>query len=332
MLIYGSFVNGSATDKSDLDLIYVPRTERGNTLGRTFILDGIGFDIWRADWERLEQFARFDDMRVSILADSRLVYYYSEHDRIRYESLRQQARDIENGLLTPELLDKTRSHLCKAKEHFADLCLGNGFANVGRILYKILDAVFLVNHTYLRFGIKKCVEELERLPELPEKLADLFLAAAEAGSVKQAIERCADLIRTTEAFVNKKESGMKESEMKEFENCHQEDAVDFTGLTGLYEEIASTWNKVRYSCGEKNSVTACLAAASLSNELMYVQQSIGKPSQSFSDFSNCAPSDFERLIKTANEAEKDFVSLLNEHQIPIRRYNLIDDLRKDLLR
>ena len=74
MLIYGSCVNGTTHGKSDLDLLFIPSTERGMGLARTFILDGIGFDLWGTDWALLERFASFDDMRVSVLAESRLVY------------------------------------------------------------------------------------------------------------------------------------------------------------------------------------------------------------------------------------------------------------------
>lgn len=37
VLLYGSFINGTANPKSDIDCYFIPRTERGYELAKTFI-------------------------------------------------------------------------------------------------------------------------------------------------------------------------------------------------------------------------------------------------------------------------------------------------------
>ena len=45
VLLYGSYINGTANSKSDVDCYYIPKTERGYNLGIGFIIDGVGYDL-----------------------------------------------------------------------------------------------------------------------------------------------------------------------------------------------------------------------------------------------------------------------------------------------
>lgn len=46
VLIYGSYINGTAHSKSDVDCYYIPKTERGYHLAADFIIDSVGYDIF----------------------------------------------------------------------------------------------------------------------------------------------------------------------------------------------------------------------------------------------------------------------------------------------
>lgn len=48
----GSYVTGNSTELSDVDLFYIPRTEN-HALSETFILNGIGYDIFPLSWDTL---------------------------------------------------------------------------------------------------------------------------------------------------------------------------------------------------------------------------------------------------------------------------------------
>jgi hypothetical protein len=67
VVIMGSYIYGETHSRSDLDMFFVPNTERGYNLGFTFIIDGIGFDYWPISWERLEHIANFDERITSII-------------------------------------------------------------------------------------------------------------------------------------------------------------------------------------------------------------------------------------------------------------------------
>ena len=318
MMIYGSYVNGTANETSDLDMIYVPKTERGRRLARTFMLAGSGNDLWGTDWERLERYASFDDMKVSVLTDSRLVYYDTEEDKQRYEALKKRAQDIENGPLTPDLVEKAEGHLATAKQYYGALCLGDNLTAAGGILFEINNVICLLNHTYLRFGMKRFLKEMSGMKRLPTGFLDAFQKVSGAETHEQAKEACHDLINLVDGFL---------TVMKQ-EIVPRAVPADFTGL---YEEISTHWNKIRLSCARNDALTALLAATSLQAELDYVQQRLDADIAGLHFINHYNPCNLSGFACAAQKAEDAFVALLNESGVPICSYNTVDEFKRSLL-
>lgn len=68
--IYGSYLNGTANSKSDVDCYFVPKTTRGYEMAVTFILDGVGYDIFPMTWERLGAIA---ELRTDVMKQENFV-------------------------------------------------------------------------------------------------------------------------------------------------------------------------------------------------------------------------------------------------------------------
>ncbi|MBS4201783.1 nucleotidyltransferase domain-containing protein [Bacillus sp. FJAT-49732] len=318
LFIYGSVVNGTANENSDLDMIFVPKTERGWNLASTFILNGTGNDLWCVNWERLESFANFDDMRVSILANSHLVYYASEEDRERYEKLKRQIAEIQNGPLTPKLIEKANQHLITAKRYYAELCLSNNLSAAGEILFEISDTLCLLNHTFLHFGGKQMLKELSTLNRLPEGFIETFQKVVAVKDDEQTQKACFDLINCVDAF---------------FKTIKNEIIlpVSMSHFTGLYEELSSHWNKIRYSCEKGDVLSVFLAASNLQAELNYVQEQTGihNPDLNFIDYYN--PDNLSSFALAANKAEETFVKILKDGNVPIVSFNNVGDVKNMLM-
>jgi hypothetical protein len=73
--VHGSYFYNDTHELSDIDLYFVPKTERGFKLGQTFILNGIGFDFWALSWDRLERIANHEEKITSIITDGKIVYW-----------------------------------------------------------------------------------------------------------------------------------------------------------------------------------------------------------------------------------------------------------------
>lgn len=80
--------------KSDLDMYYFAKTERGRNLGKVFIIDGVGFDFWSIPWELLERIANYDEKITSIITEGKMIYYGSDEDLERFNKLKDKALDI----------------------------------------------------------------------------------------------------------------------------------------------------------------------------------------------------------------------------------------------
>lgn len=314
LLIYGSCVNGTSHEISDLDMIFVPKTERGRNLAKTFILNGVGYDLWGTDWNRLERFANFEDMKVSVIADSQLVYYASEEDRQRYEALKSQVKSIADGVLTPDLLQKAKGHLQKAKQYYGDLCIQQNLTAAGGILMEIGYTVCLLNHSYLHYGTKKMFEELSCLERLPEHFIPIFRAVAE--QPETAKENCAALIQMTQKFVSA---------------VGREQFSTPCDLTGLYEEMVSHWNKIRFFCAKGDVMGVFMAATSLQYELDCVQGDLGVQMDELHFFDQFDPHNLQAFSIKADQAEIAFLQLLHMMNITITRYETGEQLRQSLI-
>lgn len=314
LLVYGSCLNGTSHEKSDLDVLCIPRTPRGREMAHTFLLDGVGYDVWAADWDLLERLARFEDLRVSILADSRLVWRASEADEARYRALAEQARAVEAGPLTRSLWELARTHLDRAKQYYGEVCLSGRPAFVGGVLHEVCGAVCLLNRTYLRFGCKRTVEELSRM-ELPEGFLSAYRELAEHPS-KTPEASCAFLIRAAEGML---------AEARHTLPAYPEE------LCGLYEEIASCWNKIRFACGTGDAVQAFLASVSLQSELDDVRNTLDVRCEELEFLREFDAYNLPRLRERADRAEEALVRLLRENGIPIVRCGTLEDVRRLLL-
>ena len=71
--LFGSHVNGTANEHSDLDCYFVPKTGEGRALARTFLIQGVGYDFFPLTWERLEGLARLEEPLLPLLGDARVL-------------------------------------------------------------------------------------------------------------------------------------------------------------------------------------------------------------------------------------------------------------------
>ncbi|MCL1830467.1 MAG: hypothetical protein FWG21_03455, partial [Oscillospiraceae bacterium] len=89
--VEGSSINN---DRHGVDFDYfVPATERGNNLSQTFIINGIGNDLYPRSWERTEATAEMKDLATQCLGKAKILYAKSKEDEERFEAIRQRLFD-----------------------------------------------------------------------------------------------------------------------------------------------------------------------------------------------------------------------------------------------
>ena len=68
---------------------FVPVSEKGEELAQTFILEGVGHDIWCVPWERLEKYVGLEEYKITCLADSEVLYAWSIKKIVQHLSVAQ---------------------------------------------------------------------------------------------------------------------------------------------------------------------------------------------------------------------------------------------------
>ena len=80
----------SLNENEDTVSYFIPITDKGRNFAQTFILSGIGYDIWGIEWERMEKFASLEEYNVTVLADAKILYARTPKDAERFEALKEK--------------------------------------------------------------------------------------------------------------------------------------------------------------------------------------------------------------------------------------------------
>ena len=317
---YGSYANGTADEKSDVDFYFVPKTEKAWELANTFIVNGIGYDFWGISWERLEKIANFDDKFVSLLDGAKVLYSSSAEDEKRFNELKQHIEKIINSPLSADTLLKAHQHIIEAEKYYFSLISNNNSKskklNAGKILLTISDALCLMNNSFLKYGIKKHNEEISNLKNLPEQFSYFYRSIINAKKNDDIEKLCLIIILSAKKLYE--DLNKNNESKKELEKC----------LRGLYEEISSSWNKLYKACDDKNPELAFLAGVNLQDELDNVLSECGLEQIDF--LSRYDNTNLNAYKEAAKKAEAQFVLYLEENNIKINRYSSTEELEKAL--
>jgi len=254
LALYGSYLNGTAGERSDIDVYFIPADESARSsareiardFARTFLLDGVGYDIYPRSWENLAAIASMESFMTPCLADVQ-VLYGTDAAKMRFASLQEKLRG--------NLADAA---YCRriAKKRFAEACR---LADTpGYLLMALGDVIAALNGRYFRYGIKRYLTELALMENKP---AD-FIAAAGALIASPTRGGCEALIASVGAY-----TGFA-AEIPPVTH-ESEPPKDAANVASLYEEISSTFGKI-YTAAENGDVTyAFLAASNLAGELAW---------------------------------------------------------------
>ena len=229
---------------------FVPCTKRGETLARTFILDGVGYDIWGVSWARLEGFAGLSEYNITVLADGEILYARTEEDRERFKALQR--------LLFQNLADRAKMRSCaleayaQAKTLYTQMLFAEGCdvrLGAGYVLDYLARAIAFTNHRYFRFSQTEQLKELKSMTDVPDGFAALYQSVIREKSESGQKELCFRLMCIIQDFLLKASPD---------EGCDQESPREqnFQDLADWYGELSYTWLRLRHyaACGDAMKV------------------------------------------------------------------------------
>lgn len=258
--IAGSFESGDFHEKSDLDLVIIANNESANILNKCFILNGIGFDIYCSKWNRFETMAQYSNPHVSKLLHLDIVYSKDKESKERYLDLRQELLKNISNKEANEV--KAYNFYNQALKEFGQFILcedaDSRLQHLFTISTNIENFLFLLNSSYLRRGIKRVIEELGNLKELPDEFIENYKKIFVYQNLIDLKDNVTALMKSLKAFVSKRET--KKNKEESLKQLTAED------LQGLYEEAFSNWKGKIEEAKEKNDFYSQFMAIASCNE------------------------------------------------------------------
>ncbi len=312
VVLIGSWLYGEAHARSDLDLYFVPKTERGRRLGFTFMIDGIGFDFWPISWERLERIANHEERITSILTEGRVIHSASDADTARFNQLRAHALDTGDiGTFLEKAsgkLDEAYPELCRLLESDR---LSEARTAAVRLVGVLAEALALLNRRPIRRGRGKLKSEVQAMPLVPEgfpELYDVVFRSREAFEIRLAGDT---LFRNTQALLaGERRIPAGSPPLAE-------------SLSGFFEELVNLYNKIDRAVAVGDPVTALYASVELAFEIEQALDGTGLSPESLPlpDLAEAYdPEDLSGLHRAAHRHRQVFEGFLEEQGVRIRTF------------
>lgn len=246
---------------------FVPITERGYQFGRTFILNGEGFDIWGISWERLEKFANLDEYNITCLADGEILYARTEEDARRFENLKKRQKENLSDRVT--MRKRALTAYAQAKNIFTEMLFAeNSDAKMcaGYVLDYLAQAVAFSNLRYFRKAQTAQMEELSSMKSIPEDFLPIYRRIIEEPDVSMQKKLCREAIRIVQQFLEAQSP---------FHADGEKNKADFQMLADWYAELSYTWLRIRHYAKRNDAVKVYMWGIMLQQELNSVCAEFG---------------------------------------------------------
>lgn len=293
---------------------FVPANENGNKLAQTFIIDGVGHDLYPRSWERIERMAEFNDDFTFGLGDAKILYFRSEEDKNRFVAMQERLKVNlkDKGFMLKKALEKLDAAMeIYRTMMFEDLLYKVRMA-AGFIARYLSIAIVCINGTYFKQRLDLETVELAQMKEIPENFIAYYEAIVKAKSVEELKKLSCEIISTTRKFIAGHKPQKTEKEIK----------PNFEDLADWYEEGSLTWRRIYHHCNTQNYERAFPDAINLQNELNIIKEEFG-----LSEMDLLGSFDTVNLIafkQRAYELEQYIISEIENHGVILNKYDTLE--------
>ena len=313
---YGSHWNGTAGPLSDVDCYFVPKTERGQEFGGQFILQEVGYDIFPLSWERLGGIARLEEPLTPLVGDAQVLYCGDQGDLERFQALERELRQcLQDSAYCREMAEK---RFFRAGEEWdrlktGDLCSRRLAA--GLLLMDAAEAVAFANGTYFHRGLKGQFADLQAMVQTPEGFLAFYQQVIQAGDAQTLEKACGELLALLGDWLGRTRPAPAPPQ-REGETGQRKDAA---ALGPWYEELSSTFQKLR-SCRDRGDwVLAFLSAVCLQRELEGIALEYAVPR--YQVLGAYQWDDLDPLVQAADRAETALTAAIRQSGGIIKEYD-----------
>lgn len=241
---------------------FVPITKKGEEFAQTFILEGVGYDIWCVPWERLEKFASLEEYNITCLADSEVLYARTERERARFEDLKKKLAD--NLADSRRVRVRALQSYEQAKDIYLEMLFASGSdvkLGAGYILDYLARSIAFANNSYFKRSQTDQLNELRGMKNVPEEFPRLYEKTLFEKDEAQQKKDCYELICLTRKYLE--ENGMANGGKEPCERNYQD-------LADWYGELSYTWLRIRHYVQADDRTKVYMWGVYLQSELNHV--------------------------------------------------------------
>ena len=293
---------------------YIPATNRANGLAKTFIIDGIGYDLFPFSWESIESMADVKHYNTTCLADAEILWSKSDEDRQRFLSL--QAR-LHANLKNPQYMnERAKKWLNTVMEVYQDTLFEERLykvrENAGYICDLLSIAVAFANLRFFKHGQTNQIQELSGMKKVPKDFIKLYREIVVEPCPDTQKRLCYEIINNTKEFFSQSKNSIRANRYS-----------DFSELANWYHELTYTWRRVYHWCGENDPINAYIWCCMLQSEVDEWGAKFGITNTDI--LSSYSPTDLEGFRKRAEKVELDFRSAIEKSGVKLDEYKTIED-------
>ncbi len=293
---------------------FIPKTEKGNKLAKTFIIDGVGHDLYPRSWERMENMANFIDDFTYGLGDGKILYYGTEEDKKHFLELQEQLKaNLQNKeFMLKKALEKTDIAMDIYRTMMFEEKLYKVRMAAGFIARYLAIAVACMNGTYFKQRLDLETVELKQMKELPKNFVNVYEDIVESKSIQELQRLSHEIISATRVFIAARKP-------QNLENTKTSNCGD---LANWYEEGSLTWRRIYYHCDTQNYKRVFPDAINLQHELNIIKEEFAlREMDLLGSFDYEKLDDFKRIAK---ELEEYVVSEIKNRGGIINEYDTLE--------
>ena len=309
------------TDRQSMTFdFFIPSTERGNQLARTFIIEDMGYDLYPISWERLEKIVNIEEpLMIFAIAKGEVIYAKSQEDRRRFEALKAEmlSKLQDSQFQMPKCLE----FLETAQEVFQTMLFEESLCKIrkaaGGVCCYLMHTIAMVNGTYLKSGYMHLTENLHMMKEYPcefEKVFTEMLSENHVGAIKGKVY---ELIRMTRDFLMKRVIKDEESPSE----------PNFEDLAMWYQEMRYTFRRLAYFTGINDAENSYLLGCYLQIEFDAVQDDFHLKKMDLLSVFN--KDDLREFAEKSEEIERYITDVIAESNVRQNKYSSLEEFIKE---
>ena len=304
---------------------FVPATERGNQLSQTFIIDGVGHDLFPMSWKRLENAANLNDL-TSSLAHSHILYAKSQEESDHFHALQEKlCRNLKDPIFIyhkalerlDEAMDIYRTLMFETKTYRAR-------SEAGHIQKYLSEAVAYLNGTYISHAVFSERQTYDPTPSeryyhcpdmltVPDSFFDYANQILYAHNIDKLRSLCHLLICTTRTFIEAQKPVLPPIKSD----------TNFYNLADWYQELSLTWKRLRYFCMNSRPEEAYCDACYLQSELLIISPEFNLPEMNLLDSYDA--NDLTKLSLRSQQLELLIRKYITDNGAVIAEYDTLED-------